>query len=166
MLITKGQGQGCTKQLQRILPLKCPPVRAQCPLPCRDSLLEPRSSMFIKLLHILCPERPLGVGGGNQLSPRSSQFPSQFHPSPVKIHLLQEALRLDGARLPSRGLQASHTADYLLHFHLSAVVLCLSFLVSDFPSLFALLRDSSTLHSKFSTEIFISSHIVLISESS
>lgn len=41
-------------------------------------------------------------GGGNQLSPRSSQFPSQFHPSPVKIHLLQEALRLDGARLPSR----------------------------------------------------------------
>ena len=33
-------------------------------------------------------------------------------------------------------LQASHTADYLLHFHLSAVVLCLSFLVSDFLSLF------------------------------
>lgn len=33
-------------------------------------------------------------------------------------------------------LKASHTADYLLHFHLSAVVLCLSFLVSDFLSLF------------------------------
>lgn len=92
--------------------------------------------------HSDCPERPLGVGGGNQLSPRSSQFPSQFHPSPVKIHLLQEALRLDGARLPSRGLQASHTADYLLHFHLSAVVLCLSFLVSDFPSLFYIFHQT------------------------
>lgn len=47
------------------------------------------------------PCKAPGCGGRQSAVPRSSQFPSQLHPSPVKIHPLQEALRLDGARLPS-----------------------------------------------------------------
>lgn len=84
------------------------------------------------------PCKAPGCGGRQSAVPRSSQFPpnsilllSKFTPS-KKLWGWMEPDFLPGS------LQASHTADYLLHFHLSAVVLCLSFLVSDFPSLFCI----------------------------